>query len=298
MTDCFVMASLFIRLLAPRDLPPRGRPGRRVTARGPEVEAPEALRGSLRRHRLLTVALLAALAGSLGLNWALFREAKHYYLLYNGLQLDPLGLAYYPSPPPAPAGGRRGPRVLFYGDSRAVEWSPPAAPAHVEFVNRGVSGQTSAGALLRFDLHAAPARPDVVVIQVGINDLKAVALFPDRERRIVADCEERIGRLVAKARDAGAGVILTTIFPTGPVPPERRPFWSPEIRAAIERVNARIRALGADRVLVLDAHALLEERGEVRPAYARDTLHLNPAGYDVLNRELSRLLARLLQGRS
>ena len=83
-------------------------------------------------------------------------------------------------------------------------------------------------------------------------------------------------------------MVLTTIFPVGEPPLQRRPVWSSEIAAAINTVNQHIRSLD---VPVLDAyHLLADERGLLNPAYSVDELHLNPAGYALLNTELRRLL--------
>jgi lysophospholipase L1-like esterase len=65
--------------------------------------------------------------------------------------------------------------VLFYSDSRAADWPPPDLP-DLLFVNRGVPGQTSTEALRRWTTYGAPLRPDIVVLQVGVNDLTTASL--------------------------------------------------------------------------------------------------------------------------
>ena len=74
------------------------------------------------------VTLGGLLACSLWLNRKLYASLKHYYVLYNAVQLDPLGLELYPAADPGSGPvGRSRRRVLIYGDSRAVEWPAPAA---------------------------------------------------------------------------------------------------------------------------------------------------------------------------
>jgi lysophospholipase L1-like esterase len=71
----------------------------------------------------------------------------------------------------------------------------------------------------------------------------------------------------------------------------RRPFWSSEIETAVLDVNVTIRSLASERVIVLDAFAVLaDEDGRLRHDYANDELHLNEAGYRALNQELHRVL--------
>ena len=248
-------------------------------------------------HRRLPLAaglLLVISLASIALNYLLFQRGRQYYLQLNETRLDPLGLSYYD---PVPDGQRLAsadlPRVVFFGDSRAASWPPPDL-GQFEFVNRGIGAQTSAQAVLRFDDHVQPLCPQVVVVQVGINDLKTIPLFPERKESIVANCEENIQGIVARSTDLGAVVVLTTIFPAGRVPPERRPFWSEDVALAIDEVNAYIRSLGGGQVVVFDAYSILaDDSGSTDPAYSRDLLHLNRSGYERLNAELLPVLASL-----
>jgi lysophospholipase L1-like esterase len=243
---------------------------------------------------VLSGAFLVILAASVWLNLKLIYYAKRYYQFYNQLCLDPLGLDYY-SPPGTERFSENGKlRVLFYGDSRVVEWPAPGGLHHCEFINRGVSGQTTRQVLLRFDQHVAQFEPDVMVLQVGINDLKTVAIFPEMHEEIVSRCRNNIRQLVERTTALGARVILTSIFPVSRIVPlERRPFWSDAISQAVREVNADLLTLESDRVSILDGYGLLEDRGLVRPEYATDTLHLNARCYGMLNRELCQLLGRL-----
>jgi lysophospholipase L1-like esterase len=183
--------------------------------------------------------------------------------------------------------------VVFFGDSRAQGWPEPSLSQY-NFVNRGIGNQTSAQVAQRFEHHVEPLHPRVIVIQVGINDLKTIPLFPGRKRSIIANCQENIGRIVADSTRLGASTVLTTILPVGKVPVERRLFWSKDVALAVDEVNTYIRSLEGPDVTVLDAFSLLADRqGVARPEYSKDLLHLNAAGYETLNSELARVLAAL-----
>lgn len=224
-----------------------------------------------------------------GLNWFTFTKASQYYLELHATRLDPLGLNYYPTTPPLPSPFT--PRLIFFGDSRAAQWPAPDLPG-IEFINRGIGAQTSAQAAGRFAEHITPLQPDIVLVQVGINDLKTIPLFPHRQQAIVATCKANIGRIVTQAQEVGATVILTTIFPTRPPSFERSFYWSTEADAAILELNDYIRSLQAGNVIILDSHALLIGTDGYTPsAYAADFLHLKPAGYTKLNTMLQSLLA-------
>ena len=99
--------------------------------------------------------------------------------------------------------------------------------------------------------------------------------------------------MVAQATADGAVVILTTIFPVGPVSLERLLFWSPAVESAINTVNAFIKAQQSPQVIIMDTYALLSRNGVRDEQYAFDFLHINAAGYERLNRELTGILERL-----
>jgi lysophospholipase L1-like esterase len=130
------------------------------------------------------------------------------------------------------------------------------------------------------------------VIQVDINDLKTIALFPEQRVQIVSNCIAHIQAIVANARASGMRVILTTIIPAGNIPLERRPYWSDDINNAILEVNTALQRMARSDVFVLETASLVADaNGIVKPEYQRDFLHLNQAGYQQLTPKLMEMLA-------
>lgn len=245
----------------------------------------------------IVIGLGIALLCSILLHVVFFRYIHYFYRQLNAVQLDPFSVQRYPTTPIPKESGRQ--TVVLFGDSRAEQWPFPQDDGRFQFINRGIGGQTTAQALGRFDAHIVPLRPDIIVIQVGVNDLKNLALFPDQHATILANCKGAIRQIVRQADDSGALVILTTIFPIGDVPFMRRIFShmfiaEPLLMQAIDEVNAFLRTLPAERVILLETHAILADpRGRVHNAYQEDLLHLNQAGYAALNQALRTILAAL-----
>lgn len=245
-----------------------------------------------RLFRLSLLLCIVALVVSLTFNALLFLQARSYYLQLNATNLDPLGLSAFSAdsqPNNIPAASTT--TVVFFGDSRAEMWPIPRQLKGFSFINRGINTQTSVQVLGRFDEHVLPLHPKIILIQVGINDLKTIPLFPHRKEAIISNCKSNIQQLVASSVKSGATVILTTIFPIGPVPLSRQLFWSPDIAQAVLEVNAYLSSLKAKNILILDAYSLLAEKDQVKSKYVRDTLHLNERGYKVLNQELTKILS-------
>ena len=202
--------------------------------------------------------------------------------LFNLTRLNPLGLAQFD--------GERNTTtetlVVFFGDSRARSWTAPALP-RATFANRGIDGQTSRQCLLRFDEHVAPLAPDLVILQVGINDLAAIASLPQERDALVEETGDNIAAIVSRARALGAKVIVTTIFPPGRIPLSYRPFWSDEIEAAVTAVNERVRGMAGEGVVIFDTVPVLAgSDGRICSQFAADALHLNGTGYAALNEAL------------
>ncbi len=237
-----------------------------------------------RRFIVLSTLALSMLGGSIVLNFLLFSQAKKYYLELNQTRLDPLGSSYYSES--RQEATDTAPRVVFFGDSRAAHWGAPDINGY-EFINRGIPSQTSVQVSQRFSAHVRPLKPDVVIIQVGINDLKTVALFPLDKKEIVDDCKKNIRQIVEESRKLGAIVIVSTIIPAGKVPLARRPFWSDDIAQAVAETNAYIATLADDKTIVFDAFSLIaDSKGLMLQQYRVDELHLNQQGYTVLNQAL------------
>lgn len=234
---------------------------------------------------LATLLLLSAAA-----NWFLYSRARLYYLQASELRLDPLGLMMGDTATVPPRGSESA-RVVFVGDSRASSWRRHPFPEDHLVINRGVGAQTTIQILERFDRQIAVLDPDLIILQAGVNDLKMIGYFPERTVSIIEDCRRNMRELVRRSLSTGAQVVLVTIFPRGPLPLDRLPFWTDAIDSAVITLNNDLLAMRAERLSVLDASFLLDDEGYVRDDYAEDLLHLTTAGYDRLNVGLAEILA-------
>lgn len=247
----------------------------------------------MRRHKWRYVAVIFVgllFVVTLAVAYFIFSFARMFYVNENAVRLQPLGLSNYSADPLPKTPDLK--RVVFFGDSRAESWTPPAGVSGYEFINRGIGGQTTAQILGRLPYHLAPLEPDVVVLQLGINDLRTVAMFPDSRASLINDTLANIQAVIQQSTDLGATVILTTIFPVSEPTIERRIFfWSDDIARATEEANAVLRTYAAENVLIYDTDTiLLDSEGRVRVDYMPDTLHLNEAGYAALNVRLTEML--------
>lgn len=249
-----------------------------------------------RYWRWLLLALLTLLLSlSASLNVALWNRAKQYYKESNATRLDPLGINAFSPSEISPKGELT--RVVFTGDSRASAWPAPTLEGY-EFINRGIGAQTSTQVLQRFSAHVAPLNPDIIIIQVGINDIKTIGLFPNQTPKILSDARNNIAQLISQAEATGAQVIVSSILPAGEITLARRAFWSDDIDTAVVEVNKFLKEIATsnaeDNIVWFDSYAAIaNNKGRMKSEYRQDELHLNNAGYKALNQRFTDKLISL-----
>lgn len=218
---------------------------------------------------------------SVGLSYGVYKLSKissGFYARELSARLSPLNLDRVK---PLPTGTKGARRIVFLGDSRAQQWTPPKVSG--QFFNLGVDGQTTAQVLGRAMVELDEVNPDVVVIQAGINDLKAIAVLPERKAEIIANTKSNLDKIFQMSQKSAKKIIVTTIFPRGQLGFDDRMRWNDRVELAIADVNAYLRKTYPD---CFDSARLLGE-DTVTTGLSVDLLHLNLTGYEVLNVQLA-----------
>ncbi len=179
-------------------------------------------------------------------------------------------------------------RLVVIGDSIAENWpagmlaSNPAA-----VLNLGVRGDTAANLEWRVaNLPVAPSlRPQVVVVEVGTNDVGAgvdSALAACDITHAIADVQRRF---------PSSRVLVVGLLPNGahPMNPNRN---------LIVSVNMALQAYAQSHSMVFanPGPSLVDPDGELSDTMAYDYLHPTWAGYAKLSQALRPVLANLAQG--
>ena len=186
--------------------------------------------------------------------------------------------------------------LLLMGDSRIAAWEAPAASGWNVF-NGGVGGMTTAQLAFHCRTMLERARPTVVVLQIGINDLKILGLRPALREAVVGASLSNITTIVKECRARGAHVVVTTIWPTGKVSLKRRVVWSSAIPAGVAETNEQLERqfAGQPGITITNVFATASQgmsEKEIHGLYL-DTLHLTPAAYARLSVILTQALSSL-----
>jgi lysophospholipase L1-like esterase len=174
--------------------------------------------------------------------------------------------------------------VVFLGDSIIQLWGEalPAAFPGVKIANRGISGDTTRGVLIRLQDDVLVLEPKAVVLLIGTNDLDEGAT-PE----IVAGNVKLI-LAALKAHSPRMPVILCQVFPSSAS--MRRP--ADQIKAVNTLYLAAVK--NDAQVIPLDTWALFADpNGDAKPSEFPDLLHPNRIGYAKWAAALDPLFATL-----
>jgi len=181
----------------------------------------------------------------------------------------------------APAAGED--RVVFMGDSITDGWGRSNNPAIAypffpgkPYINRGISGQTTAQMLLRFYPDVVAHHPKVVVFLAGTNDI-AGNLGPVSMESI----ENNLASMSDIARANGIKVVLGSVMP---VCDYHRPQTAQRPPEKIKQLNEWLKATAEKHhYIYLDYYsAMLDDKGMLRAELTLDGLHPNAAGYKIM----------------
>lgn len=228
------------------------------------------------------------------LNCYLVGKTLTYYKKYNLLRIDPLETSFTGEEKKYAEVKKRGPLIVLFGDSRIANWNPETVIPNCTVINKGIRAQTTAQLKLRLSKDVLPYKPDIVVIQAGINDLKTIGLFKKKARKIIRNCKENISFIAQGLANENIEVVILTIFPTGKPGFPRSLFWPSDINLAREAVNTEIKKNKNKKVHVIDADFILRDKIFLHNKFKKNMLHINRRGYKELNEQLEIQLKKVL----
>jgi lysophospholipase L1-like esterase len=185
------------------------------------------------------------------------------------------------------------PTIVFMGDSITYNWSQGWAgttfTSHSNWIDVGISGQTSGQMQARFRGEVILKHPAVVVILAGTNDVYPSWQLCGGEWWI--DTCHNIDDMVQQAKAAGIKPILATIPPWNCVDANnhcalaQNADSSPGRYAKIDALNEWIKEYGFQQgLVVVDYHSVLvaADGKMYPPALTIDGVHPMPAGYALM----------------
>jgi lysophospholipase L1-like esterase len=173
--------------------------------------------------------------------------------------------------------------VVFLGDSITQGWGDDFKQSFsgMKLANRGISGDTTRGMLVRMDADVLACHPSAVVMLMGTNDLE--------EKATPEQITENVKLILAKLKaDPKLPIILCQVFPSS----------ATKARAAeqIKKINELYAAAvkGDRQVTFVETWTLFANAtGDAKPEEFPDLLHPNDVGYKKWAAALKPLFATL-----
>lgn len=174
--------------------------------------------------------------------------------------------------------------AVFMGDSITDLWQQPRFGGFFpgkNYVNRGISAQTTPQMLIRFRPDVVALKPKVVVILAGTNDIAGNTGPMTNE-----DIQNNLASMAELARANNIRVVLASITPVSAyhAAPDAAPQTTRRPVERIKAINDWMKAYAAaNKHVYLDYYsAMIDSTGMLKSEFSADDLHPNAAGYKVM----------------
>jgi len=170
-------------------------------------------------------------------------------------------------------------RIVFFGNSITESWSElyPEYFSGKDYINRGISSQTTPQMLIRFRADVIDLQPKIVIILAGTNDI-AGNTGPASIKMIT----DNIMSMAELAINNKIHVILSSILPAAGYP------WKPEIDPVgkILAVNNIMKTYAENnRISYLDYYSsMVTTNKALKKEYTYDGVHPNRSGYELMSK--------------
>ena len=171
------------------------------------------------------------------------------------------------------------PRVVFFGDSITDGWRLNEYFSGRDFVNRGISGQTTGQMLGRTEADVIALQPEAVLLLAGTNDIALCVPLATIENNLTAIAE------LAEAH--GSRLLLASLLPVSDYHADQNPFYERSRQRPPETIRALndwIRGFCHQRNCTYVDYfaAMVDPQGYLKAELSDDGLHPNSAGYRVM----------------
>ncbi|MEH2251931.1 SGNH/GDSL hydrolase family protein [Nostoc sp.] len=167
---------------------------------------------------------------------------------------------------------------ILVGDSLSLWFPPELLPEGKNWLNQGISGETSNGLLKRLKIFDR-TQPKVIFVMIGINDL-----IEGMSDGVILDNQRQIISYLRKAHPT-AQIVIQSILPHG----AEQATWKGQDKllgvanSRIRELNQQLQSISTKKgVKYLDLYPLFtNKQGNLRREFTTDGLHLSPEGYIV-----------------
>ena len=180
-------------------------------------------------------------------------------------------------------------RIVFMGNSITENWKHLDSDffSNKNYINKGISGQTTPQILNRFKKDVVDLKPTLVIILAGINDIAQ-----NTGPITIKEISENIFSMAEQAKANGIKVILSSVLPAFDFP------WRSGLDPAnkIIALNDILKKYAHENgIAYLDYYsAMVDKKMGLKDMYTYDGVHPNKAGYQVMGPLAEEAIAKTL----
>lgn len=180
-------------------------------------------------------------------------------------------------------------KIVFLGDSITEFWSNEQElfSNNKNFINRGISGQTTPQMLIRFRADVIDLKPSIVVILAGGNDIAGNTGFATT--KMICD---NIISMIELAQVNQIKVILCSVLPANFF------YWNPKEKPAeriIELNEALEHYATTKQITFVDYYsAMVDDEKGLKSELSEDRVHPNTRGYEIMSPLIQKAIQQTL----
>lgn len=187
-----------------------------------------------------------------------------------------------------PAAGEK--RVIFFGDSITEFWDLATAFPEKNYINRGISGQTTSQMLVRFRPDVIALHPKVMVILAGINDIAG-----NTGPMTLEEIEDNYASFCELAQINNISVVFASVLPINDCSllKQSDPHAPEKIRALNNWLQLYCKE---QQHIYLNYHShMVDSIGMLQTELSDDGVHPNAKGYKVMAALVEAAIQRAIQ---
>ena len=182
--------------------------------------------------------------------------------------------------------------IVLLGDSRIKDWGKPHFGNDITVTNIGLAGATTYQTLCRLD-EIISLNPDLLILQIGINDIVAIKLL-SVDLRMKGQTESclNLKKIITKLFASKTNTLILTIVP--PIAPGfvRKFVWGDNLEATVVYFNQILQTHQSEKITLFNMRDVFfnSTTQNWRKEYSRDALHWNENAYNSLTKSITQQL--------
>jgi lysophospholipase L1-like esterase len=180
--------------------------------------------------------------------------------------------------------------IVFIGDSLTQRYPLQDFYPGMHVYNRGIDGETTTGLLKRLSISVFDLKPNIVVLQIGTNDLQLIGMPMEETVKKIHTIIEKILEFKANMK-----ILLVSLYPVNETSEKlvEKIVVGPRKNIDLQAINQKLKTFSSVTFVDVYPH-LLDDQGQLDMKNTKEGLHLSLQGYATVTNVIKPVLETLL----